>query len=320
MSNKLLDRILRESGVPHLLEVLGDRLAPTDLQSLLLEVYARRAARQTPARLLEVYEHNRFVRPSPTDPRTFAGFDRLAFSLASPSFEAIEVSPVCPLGASSAVAVVDQDLAVATIRNTEVVSDATNSLALECALRRRERLRADARSRERVRLCTSHRQVRAQHFDQPGLLAHFRVFALCTAGRDEGSHRFEVEALREHLEFHLRLLSALEEIGCPASRPRVSMTASLDEIFQGKLRAEVIEPLSAAFPGARLDLDAEPAAAGGYYERLSFKVHAENHQGTDCELAAGGFTDWTRKLLSNRKERLLISGIGTEMICGVFQR
>jgi hypothetical protein len=34
----LLARIVRESGVPDLLRVLVDRLAPTDLQSLLLEV------------------------------------------------------------------------------------------------------------------------------------------------------------------------------------------------------------------------------------------------------------------------------------------
>ena len=41
--NKIIARILREAGVPELLEVLAERLSPTDLQSLLLEVYRRRA-------------------------------------------------------------------------------------------------------------------------------------------------------------------------------------------------------------------------------------------------------------------------------------
>ena len=32
-------------------------------------------------------------------------------------------------------------------------------------------------------------------------------------------------------------------------------------------------------------------------------------------LIDGGMTDWTARLISNRKERLLISGIGTEFAC-----
>jgi hypothetical protein len=31
-------------------------------------------------------------------------------------------------------------------------------------------------------------------------------------------------------------------------------------------------------------------------------------------LVDGGFTDWTRRLLSNAKERLLVSGMGIELI------
>ena len=34
--------------------------------------------------------------------------------------------------------------------------------------------------------------------------------------------------------------------------------------------------------------------------------------GAEFFLADGGFTDWTRRLLSDRKERLLISGLGSE--------
>src|SRR5436305_1563893 len=80
------------------------------------------------------YERKRFVRLSAADPRALVELDRLAFSLASPPFEPVELSPVCPLGTNSVVAPVDQNITVATIRNTEVVSDATNVLALECAL------------------------------------------------------------------------------------------------------------------------------------------------------------------------------------------
>src|SRR5690349_24306940 len=108
MAGGLLDRIARESGVAGLLEALAERLAPTDLQSLLLEVYRRRAARQTPADLLGQYARNRFTQRSPVDPRALAEFDRLAYSLASPPFEPLELSPLCPLGTSSVVARISQ--------------------------------------------------------------------------------------------------------------------------------------------------------------------------------------------------------------------
>lgn len=37
-------------------------------------------------------------------------------------------------------------------------------------------------------------------------------------------------------------------------------------------------------------------------------------------MADGGFTTWTADLLSNAKERLLISGLGIERLCGLFAR
>lgn len=315
---KILDRILRESGVANLLEVLGERLVPTDLQSLLLEVYRKRAAQQTSANLLDQYERNRFVRPSPASQRAIVEFDRLALSLASPPFEPIELSPVCPLGANSVVTPVDQNITISTIRNTEVVSDSTNVLALECALRRRFELRSDPRNRNRVKLCTSHRLVRAQNYKQPGRLSHFRVFALCTAGRDEGSFRFELETLAEQISFYLGLLSASVERGYPMNEIRVSITDWSKGIYLEKLQTEVIKPLSVRFPEAHFSFNPDRTRGRGYYEQICFNIQAKDHKGAEYELVDGGFTNWTQKLLSNRKERLLISGISTERVCSVF--
>ena len=82
MTTPILDRILRGRGAD-LLDLLTKSLSPTDLQSLLLEVYRKRAARQTPAALLAQYERNRFVRPSPAAPQRLSEFDRRACSLAA---------------------------------------------------------------------------------------------------------------------------------------------------------------------------------------------------------------------------------------------
>ena len=35
------------------------------------------------------------------------------------------------------------------------------------------------------------------------------------------------------------------------------------------------------------------------------------------QLADGGCVDWTQKLLSDAKERLVISGVGSDRVCGI---
>ena len=185
--DRWLGRILRGGAVPELLEALAERLPPTDLQTLLLEVSRRRAAAVTPARLLHAYERNRFTRPSALDAGELARLEALVHGrLGRHAFTAVALSPLCPLGTVSAVAPVNQNKVVTTVRTTEVVADVTNVLALECAARRRDLLRPDPRSRRRVRLAAVHRVVRAQDFAAPGMVAHFALLGLCTAGRRRG--------------------------------------------------------------------------------------------------------------------------------------
>src|SRR5436305_7478571 len=225
MSDSILERIQREAGIPELIDVLVERLSPTDLQSLLLEVYRRRAVGVKPGQLLERYERDRFVRPSELAPAVATDFDRLVWSLLPDHYTAIELSPVCPLGTNAAVATVDQNNVLTTIRNTEVVADATNVLALECASRRRLLLRLDAQNRERVRLCASHRVVRGQAYRAaPGVFAHFRLLGLCAAGRDEGSFQFETTSLIEQISFYIRLLRGASQLGYQAHQLRITLT------------------------------------------------------------------------------------------------
>ena len=67
-SNKLLQRIIRQSGVSQLLDILSKRLSPSDLQSLLLEVFQRKARKITPAQLLSNYTKDKSVQPLPEGP------------------------------------------------------------------------------------------------------------------------------------------------------------------------------------------------------------------------------------------------------------
>ena len=318
MNNSILERIQREAGVPELIDVLVDRLDPTDLQSLLLEVYRRRAARIKPSQLLERYEHNRFARPSNLAPQVVTDFDHLVWSLLPEHYIAVELSPLCPLGTNAAVATVDQNKVVTTIRNTEVVTDATNVLALECASRRRRLLRSDPHSRERVRLCASQRVVRGQAYRARGALPHFRLLGLCTSGRDEGSFQFETSSLVEQITFYLRLLHEAAQLGYQTARLRVAIT----DLEQGRreqaLKEQVLLPLMASYPGVLCELDPDREAGRGYYVGACFHVYATNAAGTEFELIDGGFTTWTQQMLSNTKERLLISGLGIERLCDQF--
>ncbi len=319
VSNPIIERIQREAGVPELIDVLVERLDPTDLQSLLLEVYRRRAVGVKTNQLLERYERDRFVRPSALAPRVLMDFDRLVWSLLPDHYTAIELSPVCPLGTNAAVATVDQNKVVTTIRNTEVVADVTNVLALECASRRRRLLRINPQNREHVRLCASHRVVRGQAYRTPDASPHFRLLGLCAAGRDEGSFQFETTSLVEQVTFYLHLLREATQLGYSLERFRVTIT----DLEQGRreqtLKKQVLEPLMATYPGVLCELDPDRETGRGYYVGACFHVYATNLAGTEFELVDGGFTTWTQQVLSNIKERLLISGLGIERLCSQFR-
>src|SRR5438046_25713 len=238
MTERIIARILRESGVANLVDVLGQDLAPTDLQSLLLEVFRRRAAHRTPRRVLEQYEQDPFVRPAQVSVDALLELDRLALAYAVPPFEAVELSPLAPLGTCSALAPVDQNRVVSTVRNTEVVSDSTNVLALECALRRRAQrreAREAARPHQPMRLCASQRLVRAQRYTQPQQRAHFRLFALCTAGRTNRTLDFEPVALTEQVAFYLRFLAATEDFGYRYASLRIAFISLASEQERNKL-------------------------------------------------------------------------------------
>ena len=312
--NKIVERIEREAGVPGLVSLLAERLTPTDLQSLLLEAYRQRVSHMQPSEVLSNYQANRFVRPSGVSPTSLLNWEQVAFSTLPPEFQPLALSPVCPLGTNSVVARVDQNWSVTTTRNSEVVSDSTNVLALECAVRRRELLLANRKSSEPVHLAASHRLLRAQHYEDSALVAHFSAFALCSAGRDQGNLQFELSALRLHIGFYLRSLRVF--LG-----PGVPLYLSVTD-FNPSTRVELVETLLAAIRSEFEDVDCafdERRTSGrGYYVDLCFHIHAAAASGRRLELVDGGCVNWTQALLSNAKERLVISGIGSERLCTEF--
>jgi hypothetical protein len=312
--NAIVKRIEREAGVPGLVSILAEQLSPTDLQSLLLEVYRLRSRGQKPSDVLARYEADRFVRPSALSPGRLLAWEQIAFAHLPPEFQPLALSPLCPLGTCSVVAGLDQNWMVTTARNTEVVSDSTNVLALECALRRHDLLHGDPKSMQQVHLAASHRLLRAQNYQDPRLLSHFSAFALCSAGRDEGHLRFELSALGLHVCFYVRALRAFLAAGVPV---QVSVTDFNPHPRYTLLETGLLSPVRDEFENVGCSVDDRRTGGRGYYHDLCFHIHITLPSGQRLELVDGGSVDWTRRLLSNAKERLVISGIGSERLCAV---
>ena len=222
MASRMIARIAAQTGIPRLLPVLSEGIALSDLQSLLMHVYHARTAKSGESDLRRGAGRG-LVAASKVDARLLNQFDMTALQIAQ-EFDAIELSPVGPLGLNHVLGGIDQNNVLTTIRNAEVLGDPTTALALECWRRRKDQARRGGG--EAVRLCCSQRLVRLQPFDEPGYSPHFRLFALVSAGRDTGSHAFEIQHLGEHIRFYLRLLSALNEQGFNFREPLVEISDS----------------------------------------------------------------------------------------------
>ncbi len=226
------------------------------------------------------------------------------------------MSPVCPLGTNSVVASVDQNQAVSTSRNTEVISDATNVLALECVVRRQEAIKAPSTHLDEVHLAASHRFLRPKLYDSPAFSAHFHMFSLCSAGRDQGNLQFETSALQLQLQFYL---TALQELLNESIEFSVLITDFHEHDRSTFLEKSLLAPIKNKFTNVVCKFNDERTTGRGYYQNLCFHIYATLPSGEDIQLADGGSVDWTQKLTSNRKERLIISGISSERICSLLQ-
>lgn len=289
---RVLQKAAAQDAGADLLEVLAERLSGTELTTLLLEISRRRALRLTPAEVLRRYREDRFVRPSAVPARALRAAEERLISALPSSFDLLSLAPVTPLATHASVASVDPRKVVATVRASEVAADPTNALSLEAADRRSRLLARDPRSAETVSLAASQRVVRAQRFGA-GMSAHFQLFGMVTAGRDTGAQRFEIDALTEHFRFGAGAV--------PDACFRVTVLAAPYR--------RVLASVRAALPQAAITEDPSRESGRGYYAGLCFKVHAGGG-----EVGDGGLTDWTARLLGNRKERQLISGYGVDRL------
>lgn len=298
MTKKIIERIQKETHTADLLQVLT-AMPSSDLNSLLMEVMRRKTQQLSPGDLLRSYTANRFVKPSEVDFVSFLTFElELLQRAQAVGFVPLELSPVSPLGSCAVVATVNQNKILSALRSTEVVADATNLLALE-AVSRRKKVNFDT---DPLRLCTVHRHVRTPYVPPPWL-PHFKIFCLVTAGKNIGALHFEKQHLLEHIRFttdYLKSFAAIEVIKV------ILISTRKENPDFATLRDTVVAEIK------NVDFEVEEIEQP-YYQIIQFKTFVTIRQ-KEYDIADGGLVDWSQKLSNNRKERLLTSGIGIELL------
>jgi hypothetical protein len=333
MGDPMVARVCSAAGVPDLVERLATDVSSGDLQAFLLELARRRAAPRRPHELLAQYAEDRAACAGSADARQMARLTHAAFE-ATAGFDALELSPVEPLGAQAVLGGLSQDNALSTVRASEVVSDPTVSLALAAAAARRA-------GRDDVRLCACTRVLRPQAEARK----HFRLFALASAGRSDADHHRDVAELRDHVTAHLAIAAAARAIGAPVERlvvrvsdtvvhhalaragvsarpdvdhPRDALPAAAARKLGRRLRrlelaVAALGPVVRGVSGATLLVDLTRSEGAGYYDGLQLRIDAVAG-GVGREIADGGAVDWAAQLLSDRRELLFTSGVGIERL------
>jgi hypothetical protein len=82
-----------------------------------------------------------------------------------------------------------------------------------------------------------------------------------------------------------------------------------------RAKTEVADVLGRRHPNVQTSFDASRLAGLGYYSGLCMRIDVVCQDGRRMNLGDGGFTHWTRALLSDAKERFLGTGLGVEAVC-----
>jgi len=210
-NSQIHEKMEDKSGIPNLSEILAEKPL-RDLNPIFIKAFRERATKRNPNEILNDYESKKeFYGVSSIDQRELIKLELAFYSVVPKKFNAVEVSPISPFGLNSVITKVSQDISLSTIRGSEVVSDPTTPLALECATRRKQMLVNDDTRMNLVNLATTQRVLRLQPFDKDkGYMQHFSLFGLCSGGRDQGKESFMINSTIEHISVWLDLVRHLK--------------------------------------------------------------------------------------------------------------
>lgn len=301
--DKIIERILKETGINDINNRLN-KLPMSDFNSLMLGLYGERVEKTTPAELLKSFGENRFVAPAAIDPIKYCQLElnMLSFSKQM-GIEPVILSPAAPLGSASVFGAVDQNNVVSATRGVEILPDATNMLALILS----DRIKKGEDNSSPIHMSSCNRLIRAQALPGPGYFAHFGIFGIVSSGKDKGSYMCESELLSKHISFYREFFKNSYGASLSITLRRRGGYKDGEGFF-----TKMLNIIKENLPGIPVESD-EGDLNNNYYRGINFKIYV-NFNGDKFEIGDGGFTDWTQKLLNNKKERCLISGIGMDRL------
>ena len=303
MKDEAIKHIIDRYNLNEIVDILSNKLSGSELNSLLLEVFERRVMQETPSSLLGKYTKNKLVKPAQLDFLKFKEEELECCKIvANSSFELIELSPVAQLGTSSIMATVNQKKVLTALRNTEVQSDPTNSIALHYAsLKKNNEL-----SEKTYNFSNVSRVIRTQVFSNPNFTPHFPILSLISCGMDTGSFEFEKTEIYKHF--------AITQDVCKSVFGVNNLFFEIIPCKEYDSNSPLISNSLSHIKNSGFDVRiAESDSQNNYYYgmRIKTKIIAD---GVEYEIGDGGLLDWTQKLLANKKERMLTMGLGIQLL------
>ena len=303
MKDEAIKHIIDRYNLNEIVDILSNKLSGSELNSLLLEVFERRVMQETPSSLLGKYTKNKLVKPAQLDFLKCKEEELECCKIvANSSFELIELSPVAQLGTSSIMATVNQKKVLTALRNTEVQSDPTNSIALHYAsLKKNNEL-----SEKTYNFSNVSRVIRTQVFSNPNFTPHFPILSLISCGMDTGSFEFEKTEIYKHF--------AITQDVCKSVFGFNNLFFEIIPCKEYDSNSPLISNSLSHIKNSGFDVRiAESDSQNNYYYgmRIKTKIIAD---GVEYEIGDGGLLDWTQKLLANKKERMLTMGLGIQLL------
>ena len=155
-----------------------------------------------------------------------------------------------------------------------------------------------------IHICTTHRHIRYQSSFRTGMLPHFGIFTMVSAGKSRSSYAFEIEALLFQLQFYHDYWMQKYGVVLSLSFNQRKGYKDPDGFFNWIVEA-VKENIDMVIAIDEQENDTT------YYKGLQATLNAQIDDKT-IEIGDIGFTDWTQKLLNNTSERLLVSAMALD--------
>jgi hypothetical protein len=356
--SKIVRRILTGVGEDRLWPALTGDLPASDLNSLLLEVFHARARAVREPGLLARAGGTLFA-PSNVDARALHEFDRAAYRAADgfEALELSPACPfgvaaalggvdqnnvLTALRGAEAPGDATPALALECARRRRSPARRTGEPVRLAASQRVLRLQpcdfpGFSQHFRLFVLATAGRDAGSHVSEMASLAGHVRFYLDLCRGLNEAGF-----SLREPLvEFSdlAQTAALLDAAGVTREEVRASVRAHLpgsgerflaargisipeDAPLSPRLelvRSEVAARLAPEYPEAQFRFRLGRIEGLGYYTGLCLDVAPLAPDGQRYPVADGGFNDWTARLLQDKKERLLTSGIGSEFVCRKYR-